>query len=218
VTELEQAHSNMVHQQVRPSDVLDERVLTAMSSVPRSLYVDPELASLAYADTALPIGEGQTMLSPVLEGRLLQALQIQPDETVLEIGTGSGYFTTLLAKLAKQVISVDYFASLSEQAQARLTALAIDNVSLHVGNAAKSWPLADRIDAIVITAAFVSVPEEYLHSLKVGGRLLAVVGKAPAMTVQLIERIGEWDWRTTALFETVIPPVIHAEPKATFEF
>lgn len=218
MTELEQAHSNMIHQQVRPSDVLDERVLTAMSSVPRSLFVDPELASLAYADTALPIGEGQTMLSPVLEGRLLQALQIQHDETVLEIGTGSGYFTALLAKLAKQVISVDYFASLSEQAQARLTALAIDNVSLHVGNAAKSWPLTDRIDAIVITAAFVSVPEEYLHSLKVGGRLLAVVGKAPAMTVQLIERVGEWNWRTSALFETVIPPVIHAEPKALFEF
>jgi protein-L-isoaspartate(D-aspartate) O-methyltransferase len=218
VTELEQAHSNMVHQQVRPSDVLDERVLAAMSSVPRSLFVDPELASLAYADTALPIGEGQTMLSPVLEGRLLQALQIQSDETVLEIGTGSGYFTALLAKLAKQVISVDYFATLSEQAQARLTALAIDNVSLHVGNAAKSWPLADRIDAIVITAAFVSVPEEYLHSLKVGGRLLAVVGKAPAMTVQLIERVGEWNWHTSALFETVIPPVIHAEPKALFEF
>lgn len=218
MTELEQAHSNMVHQQVRPSDVLDERVLTAMSSVPRSLFVDPELASLAYADTALPIGEGQTMLSPVLEGRLLQALQIQSDETVLEIGTGSGYFTALLAKLAKQVISVDYFASLSEQAQARLTALAIDNVSLHVGNAAKSWPLADRIDAIVITAAFVSVPEEYLHSLKVGGRLLAVVGKAPAMTVQLIERVGEWNWHTSALFETVIPPVIHAEPKTLFEF
>lgn len=218
MTELEQAHSNMVHQQVRPSDVLDERVLTAMSSVPRSLFVDPELASLAYADTALPIGEGQTMLSPVLEGRLLQALQIQPDETVLEIGTGSGYFTALLAKLANQVISVDYFATLSEQAQARLTALAIDNVSLHVGNAAKSWPLADRIDAIVITAAFVSVPEEYLHSLKVGGRLLAVVGKAPAMTVQLIERVGEWNWHTSALFETVIPSVIHAEPKALFEF
>lgn len=218
MTELEQAHSNMVHQQVRPSDVLDERVLAAMSSVPRSLFVDPELASLAYADTALPIGEGQTMLSPVLEGRLLQALQIQPDETVLEIGTGSGYFTALLAKLAKQVISVDYFVTLSEQAQARLTALAIDNVSLHVGNAAKSWPLADRIDAIVITAAFVSVPEEYLHSLKVGGRLLAVVGKAPAMTVQLIQRVGEWNWHTSALFETVIPPVIHAEPKALFEF
>lgn len=218
MTELEQAHSNMVNQQVRPSDVLDTRVLAAMSAVPRALFVDPELASLAYADTALPIGEGQSMLSPVLEGRLLQALQLQPDETVLEIGTGSGYFTALLAKLAGQVISVDIFPSLSEQAQARLTALAINNVSLHVGDAAKSWPLPDRIDAIIITAAFVSVPEAYLHSLKVGGRLLAVVGKAPAMSVQLIERIGEWDWRTTELFETVIPPVIHAEPKATFEF
>jgi len=218
VTELEQAHSNMVNQQVRPSDVLDDRVLAAMSAIPRSLFVDPEMAGLAYADTTLPIGEGQAMLSPVLEGRLLQALHLQPDETVLEIGTGSGYFTALLAKLAGHVISVEYFDSLSEQAQARLAALAINNVSFHIGNAAKSWPLADRIDAIVITAAFVNVPEEYLHSLKVGGRLLAVVGKAPAMTVQLIERIGEWDWRNTALFETVIPPVIHAEPKATFEF
>lgn len=218
MTELEQAHSNMVNQQVRPSDVLDDKVLAAMSAVPRSLFVDPEMASLAYADTALPIGEGQTMLSPVLEGRLLQALQLQSSETVLEIGTGSGYFTALLAKLAGQVISVEYFESLSEQAQARLAALAIDNVRFHVGNAAKSWPLEDRIDVIVITAAFVKVPEEYLHSLKVGGRLLAVVGKAPAMTVQLVERIGEWEWQTTDLFETVIPPVIHAEPKATFEF
>lgn len=158
------------------------------------------------------------MLSPVLEGRLLQALDLTSKDTVLEIGTGSGYFTALLAKLAGQVITVEYFESLSKQAQARLSALAIDNVSFHVGDASKSWPLADRIDAIVITAAFVSVPEEFLHSLRVGGRLLAVVGKAPAMSVQLIQRIGEWEWRATTLFETVIPPVIHAEPKAVFEF
>lgn len=218
MTELDRAHSNMVNQQVRPNEVLDARVLEAMSSVPRSLFVDPDMAGLAYADISLPIGEGQTMLPPTLEGRILQSLELKADETVLEIGTGSGYFTALLAKLAKHVITVDYFDSLSEQAKARLTALGIDNVTFEVGNAAHAWPLPDRIDAIVVTAAFASLPDEYRHALKVGGRMIAIVGKAPAMTVQLIERVGEWDWQTTALFETVVPSMIHAEPKAKFEF
>lgn len=212
------AHFNMVNQQVRPNEVLDERVLTAMSDIPRETFLAPELSGLAYADMQLPIGCGQTMLPPMVEGRLLQALALQPDETVLEIGTGSGYFTALLARLAAKVISVDYFEALSREASTRLAALGIDNVECETGDAAKGWPLPDRIDAIVMTAAFVSLPDNYLHSLKVGGRLLAIVGKAPAMSVQLIKRVGEREWQTTSLFETVVPPMIHAEPKAEFEF
>lgn len=212
------AHSNMVAQQVRPGDVLDARVLAAMIAIPREGFVDTDMASLAYADTQLPIGCGQTMLSPIQEGRFLQALNLQSHETVMELGTGSGYFTALLAQLAGRVVSVEFFAELSELASQRLDQQGIENVSLQVGDASKSWSLPDRIDAIVMTAAYVSVPEHYLHQLKIGGRLLAVTGKAPAMSVQLIQRVSEWDWQTESLFETVIPAVINAEPKTEFKF
>lgn len=218
MTQPQKAHANMVTQQVRPNQVLDERVLSAMSAIPRENFVDPSLQGLAYADVALPIGCDQTLLPPPLEGRFLQALQLEGNETVLEIGTGSGYMTALLARLAGQVITVEYFAELSEAAQAELAELSIDNVDFAVGDAAKGWPLEERVDAIVITAAFERLPEAYLHSLKIGGRLIAVVGKAPAMTVQLIERVAERQWHTRSLFETVIPAMIHAEPKAEFEF
>lgn len=212
------AHSNMVAQQVRPGEVLDAKVLAAMTAIPRAHFVDTDITRLAYADTLLPIGCGQVMLSPIQEGRLLQALNLQSDEMVMELGTGSGYFTALLAQLAGQVISVEYFAELSEQAAQRLQQHGIENVSLQVGDAAKNWVLADRIDAIVITAAYVTVPENYLHQLKVGGRLVVVTGEAPAMSVQLIRRVSERDWQTETLFETVIPAVINAEPKAEFKF
>lgn len=214
----QKAHANMVTQQVRPNEVLDERVLAAMSTIPRENFVAPSLQGLAYADVALPIGCDQSLLPPPLEGRFLQALQLKRHETVLEIGTGSGYMTAMLAELAGQVITVEYFAELSESAQSELAELAIDNVDFAVGDAARGWPLTERIDAIVITAAFEKLPEAYLHSLKIGGRLIAVVGKAPAMSVQLIERVAERQWQTHALFETVIAAMIHAEPKAEFEF
>lgn len=215
---LNNAHSNMVTQQVRPGEVLDARVLATMTNIPREHFVDSDMARLAYADTQLPIGYGQLMLSPIQEGRFLQALNLQSSETVMELGTGSGYFTALLAQLAGQVISVEYFAELSELAAQRLEQLGIDNVSLQVGDASKSWSLPDRIDAIVMTAAYVTAPDHYLHQLKVGGRLLVVTGEAPAMSVQLIYRVSEWDWQAETLFETVIPAVINAEPKVEFEF
>lgn len=218
MAEPDTAHANMVNQQLRPNQVADARVLAAISDIPRENFLEPALKGLAYADVQLPIGCGQTMLSPMVEGRMLQALALQPDDTVLEIGTGSGYFTALLARLAAKVISVEYFETLSRQAQDRLQALGLHNIELAVGDAAKSWPLPERVDAIVITAAFVTLPEDFLNQLKVGGRLLAVVGKAPAMSVQLIQRISEREWQTRTLFETVIPAMIHAEPKAEFEF
>ncbi|WP_292439348.1 protein-L-isoaspartate O-methyltransferase [Methylophaga sp.] len=218
MAEPDTAHANMVNQQLRPNQVADARVLAAISDIPRENFLEPALKGLAYADVQLPIGCGQTMLSPMVEGRMLQALALQPDDTVLEIGTGSGYFTALLARLAAKVISVEYFETLSRQAQDRLLALGLHNIELAVGDAAKSWPLPERVDAIVITAAFVTLPEDFLNQLKVGGRLLAVVGKAPAMSVQLIQRISEREWQTRTLFETVIPAMIHAEPKAEFEF
>jgi len=218
VSEPDLAHANMVNQQLRPNEVADARVLAAMSNIPREKFLDPALQGLAYADVQLPIGCGQTLLPPMVEGRMLQALALQPDETVLEIGTGSGYFTALLARLAAQVITVEYYDELSVQAQDRLLELDIHNVEFDVGDAARAWPLQERVDAIIMTAAVLTVPDEYLNQLKIGGRLLAVVGKTPAMSVQLTQRISEREWHTKSLFETVIPAMIHAESKAEFEF
>jgi protein-L-isoaspartate(D-aspartate) O-methyltransferase len=208
----------MVVQQVRPSDVLDDAVLRVMMEVSRADFVDDHLAMMAYADTMLPLAHGQTMLSPILEGRFLQALNLSPETNVLEIGTGSGYFTALLAKLARHVISVELYADLSERAAQRLTNANINNVTLTVGDASKGWSLVERVDTIVLTAACADTPDEYLQSLKVGGKLLIVTGKAPAMPVQLITRMSEREWQSTVLFETVIPYLINAEPSQKFEF
>ena len=206
----------MIEQQVRPSNVLDSRVLAALSAVPRVNFVNDDFSLLAYADTELPIGYNQSMLSPVLEGRLLQALNVQADEQVLEIGTGTGYFTALLAQLANDVMSVELIPELADQAKQNLAG--INNIELCVGDASQGWDLANRIDVIIATVAFTTIPDEYKHSLKVGGRMLAIEGISPAMSVQLIHRTGEREWETETVFETVISPMINAEPKPEFEF
>ena len=215
---LDIAHFNMLEQQVRPSDVLDSRVLMALKNVVRTQFVDDELSGIAYADTELPIGYGQVMLSPVLQGRLLQVLNVQADETVVEIGTGTGYFTALLAQLANHVTSVEIVPELSALAQQNLATVGIENVTLCVGDASRSWPLADRVDVIVTTAAFVVVPDDYLQSLQVGGRMLGIVGKGKNMAVQLIRCTADREWHTNTVFETVIPAMLNAEPKPEFEF
>ncbi|OUR72293.1 protein-L-isoaspartate O-methyltransferase [Methylophaga sp. 41_12_T18] len=215
---LQQAHSNMIEQQVRPSDVLNPQVLAALNSVKREAFVDGALAGLAYADTQLPIGFGQVMLSPVQEGRLLQALNIQSDETVLELGTGSGYFTALLATLAEHVFSVEIIPELSAAAQQALTNAAISNVTLSLGDTSQAVDVTERFDVIVATAAFVTIPDDYLQALQIGGRMLAVVGEEPVMSVQIIHRVSEREWQTKTVSETVIPAMINAEPKAEFKF
>lgn len=206
----------MLEQQVRPSDVLDSRVLGALKTVVRAEFVADELQGLAYADTDLPIGFGQVMLSPVVVGRLLQALNVQMDESVLEIGTGTGYFTALLSQLADHVTSVEIIPELSAIAVDNLSA--VDNVTLRVGDASKSWALAERVDVIISTAAFVTVPDDYLQNVAVGGRMLAVIGEGNAMTVQITYRVKEREWQTVTVFETVIPAMINAEPHEQFEF
>ena len=206
----------MIEQQVRPSEVLEPRVLAALKAVAREKFVSEDLIPLSYADTELPIGYGQTMLSPVIEGRMLQAIDVQPTEDVLEIGTGSGYFTALLAQLARQVDTVEIIAELSEQAQQKLKG--IENIYFHIGDASQGWDLEDRIDVIIATAAFVTVPDRYKQALQVGGRMLAAVGTAPVMEMQLIQRTSEREWQIETVFETVIPPMINAEPKAEFRF
>ncbi len=217
-TNLDYAHSNMVAQQVRPSDVLNPQVLEALNTVKRDKFVAEDMVDLAYADTQLAIGYGQFMLSPVLEGRLLQALNLQKHEQVLELGTGSGYFTALLATLAAHVTTIEIIPELSQIAQERLTEQEVLNVTFKVADATQKCDLKDRVDVIVATAAFVTVPDDYKQLLTVGGRMLVAVGKEPVMSVQVIHRSSEWEWRTETVFETLIPAMLNAEPKPEFNF
>lgn len=211
----EQARFNMVEQQIRPWDVLDAKVLDLFMSTPRHEFVTEAQQQLAYTDTALPIGEGQSMLPPTVEARMLQALDIAKDETVLEIGTGSGYNTALLAKSADQVTTVEYFPSILETAKNRLQDY--DNIQFCEGDGSQDWSDDKQYDVIYLSGAVTEVSAQYLQKLTLGGRIAAFVGTQPAMTAQIITRVGDNEWETEALFETVIPSLIHAEPKATFQ-
>jgi protein-L-isoaspartate(D-aspartate) O-methyltransferase len=210
---LEQARFNMVEQQVRPWDVLDQRVLDRLAEVPREDFVPPAYKNLAYADTQIPIGQGQVMLPPKIEARLLQALDLKESDLVLEIGTGTGYLTAVMAGLAGQVISVDIFPELQ-----RLPERYLKNVSLEVGDAAQGWSKGGPFDAIAVTGSLPSLPKAFLEALKLEGRLFVVLGRAPAMEAVLITRVGEREWSREGLFETVIPPLLNSEPKLKFTF
>lgn len=213
---LNTAHSNMLSQQVRANDVQDQAIINVLATTDRAQFVDTTFNELAYADTQLPIGCGQVMMSPTQEGRLLDALAVQENETVLEIGTGTGYFTALLAQLAQQVISVEIFEELHQQAQ--LNCAAFSNIDFHCMDATKSLPMEERVDVIFVSSAVPDVPELLLHQIKVGGRMLVIQGKAPIMQVQRITRNDEREWSTDILFETAITDLVNAEAKPEFTF
>jgi len=214
----EQARFNMVEQQVRPWDVLDADVLTVMSEVPRENFVPVAYKNTAYTDYAVPIGNNQEMLKPVLVGRLLQALHLQSDEIVLEIGTGTGYLTACLAKLASYIYSVDINADFMPEAQKNLTSLGIDNVTLQTGDAAKGWAERPQYDAIVITGSMPEVPQAYKDSLEIGGRLFVVCGQSPAMHAKLITRVSNSHWSEENILETDLPALENSQPEPEFSF
>ncbi|MGK0673540.1 MAG: protein-L-isoaspartate O-methyltransferase [Halothiobacillaceae bacterium] len=210
---VEQARFNMVEQQIRPWDVLDFRVLDTLRTVRREDFVPQRLREHAFSDMMLPIGHGQVMMSPVVEGRMLQALAVQPGEQVLEIGTGTGFTAACLAHMGGQVISVDIFADFTEAARVRLP-----GVTLVTGDASAGWDDGQYYDVIAITGAMADVPESYRLKLKEGGRLFVIVGEAPIMQALLITREGEDRWGCESLFETCLPHLIHAEPRPVFTF
>ena len=211
---LENARHNMIEQQIRPWEVLDQRVLDLLNELARENFVPPRYRKLAYADTNIPLGDDQVMMSPCVEARILQALNLQAHETVLEVGTGSGYVTALLASLAEHVYSVDINAEMTRTAGEKLADHGIINVTLETGDAARGWDAHAPYDVIVLTGSLPLLPDHFKQSLNVGGRLLAIVGDAPAMEVVLITRVGESEWAQETLFETVLPPLINApEPE-----
>lgn len=218
VPSYEEARFNMVEQQVRPWEVLDATVLELIGNLPREHFVPDNYKGLAYADIEIPLGDGQKMMFPRVEGRILQALDIQPTDNILEVGTGSGYLTACLAKLGNKVVSEEINPVFTEQARQRLAELQINNVELRtvdsLGDAAESG----RFDAIAITGSLPAMPEAFKQRLNIGGRLFVVIGQSPAMSAMLVTRTGENEWQSEALFETDITPLTNAPVVRKFEF
>jgi len=213
---LEQARFNMIEQQIRPWNMFDQGVLDLMAEVPREQFVPEKYHNLAFADTEIPLANAQVMMSPKIEARILQALMIHPTDSVLEIGTGSGYLTALLAKSARQVDSVDIFEDFVESAQAKLNNLNINNVDFSVGDAVNGWYIDNRYDVIILTGSVPILNPNFQQQLKEGGALFAIVGEQPVMQATVINRITEEKIETQTLFETSITPLLGAPEPARF--
>lgn len=206
-----QARENMIEQQIRPWDVLDQRVLDAIGDIPREKYVDQEHEGVAYSDYQLPIGHGQVMLNPNVDARIVQTLDIGPTDSILEIGTGSGYVTTCLSRLAGKVETVEIVEALASAAENRLKSMGVSNTTFHNLDASIEWDAADAYDAIVLTGSVEQIPDFYKHKMALQGRLCAIVGSisSPAMNVVKLTRIGTEEWISDSLFETVAPPLVN---------
>ncbi|MBP3983257.1 protein-L-isoaspartate O-methyltransferase [Pseudoxanthomonas helianthi] len=212
-----QAREAMVEQQVRPWDVLDVRVLETLSRLPREAFVPEVHRALAYADIELPLGHGQKMMKPVVEGRTLQALAIQPDEEVLEIGTGSGYLSACLGALARDVVSLEIVPDLAAAARSRLDATGLGtNVRIETADALH-YATERRFDAVCVTGAVAEVPAQFLQWLRPGGRLFVVRGRSPVMEAVLV-RNDVNAARIDSLFETDLPYLTGAAPAPQFVF
>jgi protein-L-isoaspartate(D-aspartate) O-methyltransferase len=207
---IEQARTNMIMQQCRTWGVTNDKILTLLKQTPREYFVPAQFEYLAFADMAVPLAHGQQMLIPKEEAKILDVLNIQDSERVLEIGTGSGYFTALLAKQAKHVESVDIFPDFIEAANKKLSAINIHNVTFNHFDAAAGYKKDKYFDVVVITGSLPFLPQSFLHNVNIGGRLFAFIGVAPVMEAILLTRKSENDWQKETLFETYVLPLINA--------
>jgi protein-L-isoaspartate(D-aspartate) O-methyltransferase len=220
---VEFARRQMIDQQVRAWEVLDERVLDAMSLVRREAFVPVAHRDLAFADMAVPLPHGQAMLPPKLEGRILQALAILPGDRALEIGTGSGHFAACLGRLAASVRSVEIIPELARTANERLFEQAAHNVTVEVGDGMRlagpdgSLP-AGGFEVIALSGSLPVYDARFERLLAEGGRLFAIVGSGPMMEARLITRVGPEEWLHESLFETAAPPLLHAPEAPRFVF
>jgi protein-L-isoaspartate(D-aspartate) O-methyltransferase len=208
----------MVEQQIRPWDVLDIRILDALTTLPRHPFVPTDFQSLAYSETLIPLTVSQQMLEPKIVGRFLQALNPQAHEKALEIGTGSGYLTGLLAQLSAQVTSVELHKELRDNAAHTLASLGINNIELLSGDGKEHWQDSKRYQIVVLTAAVPSKPQTYLEKLEIGGRCVAVVGEGAAMQAIKYTRTDNNQWSEEVLFETQLPYFDGIEIRSSFEF
>ncbi|HWG69208.1 MAG TPA: protein-L-isoaspartate O-methyltransferase [Steroidobacteraceae bacterium] len=211
------ARRQMVDQQIRTWEVLDPRVLDVLSAVPREAFVPPGYLELAFADAPLPIGFGQSMLAPKLQGRILQALGPGAADSILEVGSGTGYLSACLSLLGASTRSIDIHPGLAAAAEANVRAACTGRVQFEVRDAFDPKPLG-AYDVIAVTGSLPVYDPRFERALRVGGRLFAVVGTAPVMDAVLIRRVDEDEWTSESLFETVIDPLINAVAAPTFVF
>ena len=214
----DQARSNMVEQQIRTWEVLDQAVLDLLYAVPREDFVPRAYRTLAFADMEIPIGEGEKMMPPKVEARIVQALAPHKTERVLEVGTGSGYLTALLAHRAAHVHSVEIRPALAAFGRDNLARHGADNVTLETGDAARGWPTRAPYDVIVLTGSTPALPKVLLDQLAPGGRLFAVVGELPVMVARLVTCSAPGAFRSVELFDTVLAPLVNAEQPPRFIF
>lgn len=206
----------MVEQQVRTWEVLDQRVLDALVRVRREDFVPQRHRKLAFTDMMLPLDEGQVMMKPVVEGRMLQALSVEPFERALEIGTGSGFITACLADLAREVASLDIHPKLAGAARARVSAAGYSNFDVIAEDALGGWQPPQAYDALAVTGSVPSLPETLKSWVDVGGRIFVVEGQSPVMEAVLYTQVAEGDWQRESLFETDLPRLENIEEPSTF--
>lgn len=216
--DIEQARFNMIEQQIRPWDVLDTDVLDLFHSVPREAFVDPAQAALAFADIELPIGHSQSMMSPKVEGRLLQALNIKTSDEILEIGTGSGFLSACLATMGKHVCTYEYFEDLSLLANQRLDQLGIKNIDYIKGDIFNHIDTLGSFDVIAVTGSLPQDSATFTRHLKQNGRMFCVTGERPVMTARLYTCVGDNSYRDQGLFETELAPLLSIQKDQEFSF
>ena len=212
------ARFNMIEQHVRTAEVLEHNVLDIIGQLPRETFVPEGYASLAFCDTNIPLAHGQCMMKPIQEGRMLQALDIQEQDRILEIGTGSGYVTAMLAQLGKHVISIDIHKEFQEAAQAALSTQGITNVTLETGDASKGWDAQAPYDVIAVTGSMPLLADELKQQLTIGGRMYVILGNVSPMSATLVTRISENQWSEKALYETEMPALDNVEQPSAFVF
>lgn len=215
-TNLELARDNMVENQIRTWEVLDPRVLDVLGRLKREDFVPRRYRSMAFVDAALPLGHGEVMMKPIIEGRVLQAVAIESGQRVLEIGTGSGFLTACLAALGGDVVSVEQHADLAGSAGRKLVSAGFADVRIEVCDALRQFATSEPFDCVVLTGAVFALPERVRGWVKPGGRLFAISGESPAMQALLHTRIDATHWQTESLFETDIPYLTHASPPRHF--
>jgi protein-L-isoaspartate(D-aspartate) O-methyltransferase len=217
--DISQARKNAIDNQIRPWGGLDYIANNALRDIPREYFVPEKYKNLAFADIEIPLTDKAKMLFPKIEGRLLNDLNIKKNETVLEVGTGSGYLTAVLSKLCQSVTSIEIDENLSNSAQQKLKELNISNVTLEVGDASKGWQRSTNFyDVVVISTSVPKITGRFFHLLNVGGRIFVIEGVGKAMSAKIITRLSDHKWVTKSLFETQLDVMQGLETTAKFEF